>query len=134
MMIMTTNELKYDNRACFQITRETGQWQSVEYSTFTLGSEADKYRLNVAGFSGDAGDAFSAPVHPFRVVNGMQFSTGDSDNDNNGGQCFGGTTGWWFNNCGRSTLNAYYRADWNTVTDTLVTNIEFVRMLVKLDD
>ena len=113
--------------------RDTGLLQSVEYSSFTLGPEADKYRLNVAGYSGDAGDALAAPVHPMRVNNGMQFSTAGEDNDNKIGQCAGGTIGWWFNNCARSSLNYYSKAVWNAATDVNIKDIEFARMLVKLN-
>jgi len=79
---------------CCQIQRDTGLWYSVEYSSFSVGPEADKYRLSVSGFSGDEGDALAAPVHPARIVNGMKFSTPDQDNDNNAGQCNGGVIGW----------------------------------------
>ena len=117
----------------FQIERNTGVWQSVEYSSFSVGPEADKYRLSVTGFSGDTGDAMAAPINPMRVVNGMQFSSSDQDNDNSGGQCLDGVSGWWFNNCARSTLNRDTNADWNAETDVAIKDVTFVRMLVKLD-
>jgi len=60
---------------CFQIHRDTGLWYSAEYSSFSLGPEADFYRLSVSGYSGDAGDALAAPVSPFRINNGMRFTT-----------------------------------------------------------
>ena len=115
--------------------RTTGKWYSVEYSSFSVSSEADKYRLSVSGFSGDTGDAFAATPHPFRIANGMQFSTPDQDNDNKGnGNCaVGGNAGWWFNNCGRSQLNRYSNGIWNADTDEYITDVEFARMLVKLD-
>ena len=116
-----------------QIQRDTGLWYSAEYSSFSLGPEADFYRLSVSGHSGDIGDALAAPVQPLRIANGMQFSTSDQDNDNNSGQCLGGTSGWWFNNCGRSTLNRDNDGDWNAVTDMSTKDVRFDRMLVKLD-
>ena len=118
---------------CFQIHRDTGLWYSVEYSLFSVGPEADKYRLNVAGFSGDTGDALAAPFHPLRIVNGMKFSTPDQDNDNNGAQCYGGNNGWWYNNCARSPLNRKGNAIWNTETDVSVKDVIDSRMLGKLD-
>jgi len=119
---------------CVQIQRDTGLWYSVEYSSFSVGPEADKYRLSVSGFSGDESDALAAPVHPARIANGMKFSTPDNDNDRNGGvQCSGGVAGWWFNNCGRSLLNFDTNACWNAVTDAVISDVVFTRMLVKLD-
>jgi len=87
----------------------------------------------VSGYSGDAGDALAATAHPTRVSNGMQFSTPDQDNDNNGGPCSAGTSGWWFNNCARSALNVDFDADWNADNDLVIRDVEFARMMVKLD-
>ena len=77
-----------------QILRDTGLWYSVEYSSFRVGPEADKYRLGVSGFSGDEGDALAAPPNALRVVNGMKFGALDQDNDNrSSGQWTGGKAG-----------------------------------------
>ena len=117
-----------------QMKRTTGMWYSVEYSSFSVSSEADMYRLSVSGYSGDAGDALAAPVNSLRILNGMQFTTGDQDNDNRpSAVCAGGTTGWWFNFCSRATLNRWKEANWNADTDENNKNVEFARMLVKLD-
>ena len=116
-----------------QIQRDTGLWYSVEYSSFSVGPEADKYRLSVSGFSGDEGDAIAAPVYHQRIANGMQFSTPDQDNDGDPGQCRDGTTGWWFKWCTRSLLNHDINAVWNADTDVYIWNVISSRMLVKLD-
>jgi len=119
---------------CFQIQRDTGLWYSVEYSSFSVGPEADKYRLSVSGFSGDTGDALAATVNPTRIVNGMQFTTSDNDNDNKGnGVCSNGYSGWWFNFCSRSTLNLVNNGIWNADTDENIKDVVFARMLLKLD-
>jgi len=120
---------------CFQIHRDTGLWYSVEYSSFSVGPEADKYRLNVSGFSGDEGDALAAPVNQLtRVANGMQFSCLGADNDELAvGLCTGGRGGWWFNRCTRSLLNYDTNGGWNSVTDENINDVVFTRMLVKLD-
>ena len=118
---------------CFQIQRDTGLWYSVEYSSFSLGPQADKYRLSVSGFSGDVGDALGAPVHPARTGNGMQFTTPDQDNDNSPGHCDNGKDGWWFNWCTRSTLNRDANAVWNADNDQRVVDVVSTRMMVKLD-
>jgi len=110
-------------------------WESVEYSSFAVGPESDKYRLSLSGFSGDTGDALAAPPHPNRVGNGMQFTCADQDNDLNPiRHCAGGDSGWWYNQCSRSALNTDIDpATWNGYTDTQIRNVIFSRMLVKLD-
>ena len=120
---------------CLQIQRNTPLWYSVEYSSFSLGPEADKYRLSVSGFSGDDGDAIAAPVLPRTVTNGMQFSCLCEDNDNNpNGQCRSGKSGWWFNSCDRSVINKDKNGRWNAVTNARTSwDVVFTRMLVKLD-
>jgi hypothetical protein len=80
----------------------TGQWYVAEYSTFTVASEADGYRLNVAGFSGNASyDALS-------YQNGMRFVTKDRNNWQCGiDNCavhHGG--GFWYKACGYCGVNA----------------------------
>jgi len=114
--------------------RDYGIWQSVEYSSFSVGPETDKYRLNVAGFSGDVGDALANPVNRARNCNRMKFTTPDQDNDRSAAHCGGGTTGWWFNNCARAHLNhGAEKAIWADDNDALTKDIEFARMLVKVD-
>jgi len=118
-------------RICFQIQRRTLLWYSVEYSSFSVGPETDKYRLSVSGFSGDTGDALTA-VAPSKIVDGMQFSTVDQDNDHYDGECSERFSAWWFNNCARSALNMDEYAMWNTATNTAVRNVASARMFVKL--
>ena len=88
--------------------KSTDFWYSAEYWSFKIGDELnDKYRLEVAGYSGDAGDSlqymddwygngnFGTYNH-----NGMSFSTHDQDNDNSDGNCVTNRRGgWWFNRC-----------------------------------
>jgi len=87
--------------------------------------------MSVSGYSGDAGDALAAAVHPSIVSNGMKFSTPDQDNDNHPTQC-STTTGWWFNVCTRSALNVDTGAIWNAVNTLVTTDVQFARMMVKL--
>jgi len=49
----------FDHLFFFQIERDAGLWQSVEYSSFSVGPESDMYRLSVSGFSGDPDNARS---------------------------------------------------------------------------
>uniref|UniRef100_A0A8C1UVY0 Fibrinogen C-terminal domain-containing protein n=1 Tax=Cyprinus carpio TaxID=7962 RepID=A0A8C1UVY0_CYPCA len=74
------------------------------YKSFSVGSEADGYKLQVSGFvNGGAGDSLS-------YSNGMKFSTYDKDQDNC--NCnfallkFGG--GFWYNSCYRTNPTGHY--------------------------
>jgi len=118
---------------CFQMKKIPGLWTSAEYASFSLGPEADKYRLSVSGYSGDAGDALAAPVHPGRTANGMQFSTPDQDNDLSPGQCGAGKAAGWFNFCSRSAIFRDTDGGWNAVTDQAIADVMDTRILVKLD-
>jgi len=109
-------------------------WVGIKAATTgrLVGSEADKYRLSVSGFSGDTGDALTAVVNPLRICNGMQFTTPDQDNDNSVVHC-SGIDGWWYNRCARSRLNRDANAEWNTENDERIYDVISSRMLVKLD-
>jgi len=76
--------------------RTDGLWYWAEYSTFSITGEADKYRLSVDGYSGNASNAMVTQEDPKWISNGKMFSTPDSDNDDNGvgGQC-AWNGGWW---------------------------------------
>jgi hypothetical protein len=78
----------------------TGLWYVAEYSSFTVASEADNYRMNVAGFSGNASyDALG-------YHNGMMFSAKDRDNDAWSDNCAVSTGGgFWHNSCAMCCVN-----------------------------
>ena len=99
-----------------QIQRTDGLWYWAEYSTFSISDEADKYRLTVDGYSGDAGDALLAPKWPNWIANGMMFTTLDSDNDINPyvncGEKIKG--GWWYRKCGTGIVNRNNNGIWVT--------------------
>ncbi|CAK8686809.1 unnamed protein product [Clavelina lepadiformis] len=81
-----------------------GNQAHANYSSFSIESTENLYRLRVSGYSGNAGDSLS-------YHNGHPFSTEDSDNDSRGGNCaiaYGGSQGWWFDDCGRSYLNGVW--------------------------
>ena len=93
--------------------RSTNLWYSAEYWSFKVGDEVnDKYRLDVSGYSGDAGDSlqyegdYNGDGYYFSYYHdGMKFTTVDQDNDDNSRNCAtnrGG--GWWYNNCEWSCL------------------------------
>ena len=59
--------------------------------------------MNIGGYTGNVGDSM------VNEHNGMKFSTFDSDNDLNSGNCAIGNFGaWWYNNCHWSNLNGKY--------------------------
>ncbi|XP_052271640.1 fibroleukin-like [Dreissena polymorpha] len=81
------------------------------YSMFNISSESEKYKLHVAGYSGDAGNGLATKVYGnSEMHNGHSFSTFDADNDLATHTCcschYGG--GWWFTSCFNSNLNAEY--------------------------
>ena len=91
-------KLKFDLQS-----RSTSKWYYAEFSTFRVLSEADNYKLQRAGYSGNAGqDAFS------QYHNGQQFTTVDRDNDlwssRNCAAARGGGFWWWY--CGWCNVNA----------------------------
>jgi len=104
--------------------QSTNVWHSAEYWSFQIGDELnDKYRLDVAGYSGDAGDSlqweddWDGDGH-FGVYNhnGMKFTTQDQDNDlatdANCAPDRGG--GWWYNACFWACLTCYETdAEWS---------------------
>ncbi|XP_078662078.1 fibrinogen-like protein 1 [Branchiostoma floridae x Branchiostoma belcheri] len=84
-----------------------GQWRYAQYDTFRVSGESDGYRLQISGYSGNAGDSMTSGR---ASNNGEKFSTLDRDNDPAGRHCSqlrsGG--GWWFKDCGFSSLNGRY--------------------------
>ncbi|XP_043553842.1 fibrinogen alpha chain [Chiloscyllium plagiosum] len=83
----------------------------AEY-TVTVGSESESYRLNIADYGGNAGDALISGIsldseHTSHAS--MKFSTYDRDNDKweeNCAEFYGG--GWWYNSCQSANLNGIY--------------------------
>ena len=80
-----------------------GEHRYAKYSHFYVAPESDNYRLNVSGYTGNAGsDEFG------RVQNGQQFSTIDKSG---GSPCpfyYDGSGGFWWDICDRFTPNTQY--------------------------
>ena len=99
------SQLTADNRYKLKFDLQqngTGNRYYAEYSTFRVSSEAYYYKLEVGGFSGNAGrDTFS-------YNNGQKFSTFDRDNDSlpslNCAVSRGG--GFWHKHCASSGVNS----------------------------
>lgn len=73
----------------------------ASYSSFKIGRESANYKLEVHGYSGDAGDALT------KSHNTMAFTTKDRDNDKQYGKnCAEEYPGrWWFHSCCDTHLN-----------------------------
>ena len=79
----------------------------AKYSSCKIYSESTNYKLEISGFSGDAGDAFARQ-------NNMQFTTKDKDNDYctlPGRYCNCAVyykSAWWYKDCFDSDLNGVF--------------------------
>ncbi|CAG2221988.1 Fibrinogen-like protein 1-like protein,Techylectin-5B,Ficolin-1-A,Fibrinogen C domain-containing protein 1-A,Fibrinogen C domain-containing protein 1,Fibrinogen C domain-containing protein 1-B,Angiopoietin-2,Fibroleukin,Fibrinogen-like protein 1,Ficolin-2,Ficolin-1,Angiopoietin-related protein 7,Techylectin-5A,Angiopoietin-4,Ryncolin-4 [Mytilus edulis] len=81
----------------------------AEYQNFKVDNEASQYRVTFAGYTGTAGNGFESN-------NGMKFTTRDRDNDLHPYHCGKGQIGaWWYNACGKSSLNGIYKQEGTTV-------------------
>jgi len=88
----------------FELQVLNSSWYWAEYSYFIVLGESRNYTLQVSGYSGNAGEAFS-------YHNGMMFTTKDRDNDpwtdsrynNNCAVFYGG--GFWYKSCSSCSVN-----------------------------
>ncbi|XP_076806728.1 microfibril-associated glycoprotein 4-like [Clavelina lepadiformis] len=94
-----------------------GNQRHADYSSFSIESAENLYRLRVSGYSGNAGDSLA-------YHNGRPYSTEDSDNDSHDGMnCatqWGGTQGWWFGACAYSLLNGVWMRESSGVNHGIV--------------
>jgi len=116
----------------------TSLWYSAEYWSFKIGDELnDRYRLEVAGYSGDAGDSLHFEgdwdgngQFGYYIHNGMKFTTIDQDNDQRSDNCAterGG--GWWYKQCFYACLTCNSENNiWSTLPSLYVVNS---RMMIK---
>ncbi|KAK3699450.1 hypothetical protein QZH41_018594 [Actinostola sp. cb2023] len=87
-----------------------GNTRYAEYDSFNVADEADKYRLTIGNYSGNARDSLT-------YHNNMAFSTKDRDAHDavlSGVSCavlF--SSSWWYNKCLRSNLNGLYLGSTN---------------------
>ncbi|KAG7167116.1 Techylectin-5B-like 1, partial [Homarus americanus] len=90
-----------------------GNRRYAEYSTFKLHSEKDDYKLEIGGYSGNAGDSLNDPWYGSNL---SPFSTVNRDNDRSSLNCASMLKGgWWWRSCGRG-LNGIYLTDPNDLT------------------
>ncbi|KAG9345029.1 hypothetical protein JZ751_009569 [Albula glossodonta] len=101
LMFLLTNRRQYALR--IELTDWDGHMAFSHYDRFYIGSEKNNYRLFLRSHSGTAGRQSSL------VIQGVDFSTRDMDNDNCICKCaLMLTGGWWFDACGPSNLNGLY--------------------------
>jgi len=101
----------------------------AEYSKFEIFDEAVGYKLEVGGYSGDAGDSLS-------YHNGMKFTTKDRDNDLYGINCaVHRGSAWWYNDCHYSDLNGDFThaVSWYHLA-RLYNGITFSEMKIRYSD
>ncbi|CAL4083246.1 unnamed protein product, partial [Meganyctiphanes norvegica] len=90
-----------------------GNKRYAEYSTFKLHGEGEMYKLEIGGYSGNAGDSLNDPWYGSNL---SPFSTYNSDNDRSSLNCASMLKGgWWWRSCGRG-LNGLYLTDPNDLT------------------
>ena len=120
-----------------------GNKKYAYYNFFMVGNAASKYKLQVAGYHGTAGDSILYGSGADNL-NGMAFSTHDRDNDLHGNNCAQGYKGgWWYNSCMWSQLNGIYHHDttstwghavlWSTFT-THTRSLKFTEMKLRARD
>ncbi|XP_028989692.1 microfibril-associated glycoprotein 4-like isoform X2 [Betta splendens] len=82
----------------------SGNMASARYSSFSIDSEFNGYRLNVSGFTdGGAGDSLT-------YHSGQKFSTLDKDQDSAGSSCARSYLGgFWYRECHFANPNGVYR-------------------------
>ncbi|CAC5376391.1 Fibrinogen-like protein 1,Ryncolin-2,Tenascin-X,Angiopoietin-2,Ficolin-2,Ryncolin-1,Tenascin-R,Ryncolin-3,Ficolin-1,Fibroleukin,Angiopoietin-4 [Mytilus coruscus] len=88
----------------------SGEWRYAQYEIFKIADESEEYKLTLAGYSGNAGDAMLDNVIQEINLTGQIFSTRDRDNDIwPNGQCTSSRrSGWWFKMCSYCNPNGIY--------------------------
>ena len=92
-----------DSQLLIELTDFDNLTAHASYDYFHVATETERYVVQLAGFSGTAGDSMS-------YHSGMMFSTKDQDNDFYGSLfCAQRYTGaWWYKSCHQSNLNGQY--------------------------
>jgi len=119
--------------------RTTDLWYSAEYWSFKIGDgPTDKFRIDLAGYSGDAGDTFEYEgdhnnngYYGMYYNNGMKFSTHNYDNDLFDDNCAAVRLGgWWHKACFWACLTCQWDFfEWRSLSvSSLLSNS---RMMIK---
>jgi len=103
---MLTNAEDYSLRV--ELEDFEGNKRYAEYSSFKLYSEREQYKLEIGGYTGNAGDSLNDPWYGSNL---SPFSTYNRDNDRSSLNCASMLKGgWWWKSCGRG-LNGIYLTD-----------------------
>ncbi|KAH8387535.1 hypothetical protein KR093_007696 [Drosophila rubida] len=128
-----------DHELLIIMRSKSGEERFALYDLFSIGSEAEKYLLNVLGaYRGDSGDSL-------RYHAGKKFTTFDQDNDDNGQNCARTHAGaWWYGReCFESNLFgtfqfkygqeiSYFKGIlWKTFVPGPTGSLRYVRMLIR---
>ena len=114
-----------------------GNYKYAQYSFFSVGNSRTNYKLDIAGYTGTAGNSLA-------TNNGMQFTTKDRDNDQWALNCASHNNygAWWYSSgCGYSNLNGLYRiglpngqgVHWYNFLDSWI-SLKFAQMKLRFRD
>lgn len=95
-----------DYELIFELTGyEANEYASAKYSPFRIGSEDEKYKLEIGTFTGEG-----EIVDQFTYHNGSMFTTKDSDNDVWKEQNCADRmqAGWWYKSCNLVNVNGVW--------------------------
>ncbi|XP_053388512.1 angiopoietin-2-like [Mercenaria mercenaria] len=109
LSLMTENDEPHELR--IDLEDHDGNHAFAKYSSFKVRSGRQNYKLEVRGYTGNAGDSLISSDTGYGPHNEMEFTTKDRDNDNSSNtNCASLWKGaWWFNQCYDSHLNGPYR-------------------------
>ena len=122
-----TSQGQWQLRIDFTFTNETKSYLS--YKSFSVGPANSQYQLSISGFTGVTTD-------PFAYVNGMKFTTKDSDNDKHGANCAvhadgGNAGGWWHHSCSHIHVNHQYKHKYSIYLNRAWHTLPFIEMKIK---
>nr|XP_034308486.1 ficolin-2 [Crassostrea gigas] len=103
----------------------TGQTRYVKYSHVDVNDETSKYRISIAGYSGNVADCLSSS----RGINTLMFTTKDQDNDlrSTGNCAVDYKGGWWYENCHCTNPNGLYLAGNTTLYGEGITYVHWLK-------
>ncbi|XP_066433467.1 fibrinogen-like protein 1-like protein [Eleutherodactylus coqui] len=106
------------NKVRFLLVDSENRTRYADYDSFHLTNAADRYRMRLGTYEGNAGDGLSSSSNK-NLHDNMRFSTFDADNDRlynqNCANEFGG--GWWFDSCYDAHLNKKGGLHWKPLCD-----------------